>query len=85
MKVKLTATFSIIDMRSISFYLGLKIEHNGEKQIIKLSKSAYIDKILNKFYLNKPHLTTTPIKKFAPLQPYIKGQVITAKRKGIKI
>lgn len=36
-KVKLTIGFSIIDLRSISFYLSLNIEKNQEKKIIKLS------------------------------------------------
>lgn len=34
-KSKLALVLSIINIRLISFYLGLKIEHNQNKQIIK--------------------------------------------------
>lgn len=36
-KAELTSAFLMVDMSSISFYLGLKVEQNREKQIIKLS------------------------------------------------
>lgn len=36
-KSELAATFSMVDMGPISFYLGVKIERNQSKQIIKLS------------------------------------------------
>lgn len=62
MKPKLTIAFLIVDIESISFYLGLKIECNREKQTIKLFQPAYIDKILSKFYLDKSYPTTTLMK-----------------------
>ena len=45
-KRELAAAFEIVDMRSISFYLGLKVERDGQKQTLKLFQPAYIDKIL---------------------------------------
>lgn len=56
MKAELTIAFLMVDMKSIIFYFGLKVERNREKQIIKLFQLIYIDKILNKFYLNKANI-----------------------------
>lgn len=36
-KAELIVVFSMVDMGSISFYLGLKVEKNREEQTIKLS------------------------------------------------
>lgn len=36
-KREFITAFKIVDMRPISFYLGLKIKQNQEKRIIKLS------------------------------------------------
>ena len=36
-KLELSFTFSKIDIGPISFYLGLKIQQDGENQMIKLS------------------------------------------------
>ncbi len=52
-KTELTAAFLMVEMGPISFYLGLKVEQNREKRTIKLSQPAYIDKVLNRFYLDK--------------------------------
>lgn len=35
-KIKLTTIFDMIDIGSISFYLGLKVKRNYYKRIIKL-------------------------------------------------
>ena len=43
-KKELTATFDMVDMGPISFYLGLKVSRDRER-MIKLSQPAYIDKI----------------------------------------
>lgn len=50
-KAELIATFEIVNMRPISFYLSLKVDRNRERKIIKLSQPVYINKILSKFYL----------------------------------
>lgn len=62
-KAKLAAIFFIIDMAPISFYLGLKIKHNRENQMIKLLQLAYIDKIFFKFYFYQAHIVNTSVKK----------------------
>lgn len=51
-KKELAVAFDVIDMGPISFYLGLKVERNRIKKILKLSQPAYINKILAKYQLN---------------------------------
>lgn len=45
-KQKLTSVFLIVDIGSISFYLGLKMERNCKQKTLKLFQPAYIDKVL---------------------------------------
>lgn len=52
-QAEFATAFFIVDMKTISFYLGLKINYNWENQKIKLSQSAYINKVLNCFPLKK--------------------------------
>ena len=63
-KVKdgLTAIFLMVDMGPISFYLDLKVERDQEKRTIKLFQLAYIDKVLEKYHLDKPNAVNTPMK-----------------------
>lgn len=68
-KRELTAAFSIVDMEPISFYLDLKVERDCEQKLIKLSQLAYIDKVLQKFYLNQANSTNMPIKEGIILLP----------------
>ena len=46
----------MIDMRSISFYLGLKIKQDRTNRIIKLFQPTYIDKVLTNFHLDKANV-----------------------------
>lgn len=62
-KLELIFAFSKIEMGSISFYLGLKMQRDQENRTIKLSQSPYIEKVLNKFYLNKVHAINISIEK----------------------
>lgn len=41
-KIKLTIAFKMSDMGPIEFYLGLKIDKNCDKMIIKLFQPIYI-------------------------------------------
>lgn len=66
-KVELASTFHMSDISPISFYLGLRVDQNQEEKIIKLSKPAYIEKVLCKFFLNQANSTNTPIIKFVHL------------------
>lgn len=61
-KTKLTATFEIVDMGPISFYLSLKIKQDQENRTIKLFQLMYILKILAKYHLDKTNSTNTSIK-----------------------
>lgn len=67
-KSELTSAFLIVDISSISFYLGLKVQHDRKNRKIKLSQPAYINKVLNKFYLNKAHTVNTLMKESANLK-----------------
>ena len=59
-KAELTSAFSMADMGPISFYLGLKVERDREKKIIKLSQPSYIDKVLAKFHLEQSSPRSMP-------------------------
>ncbi len=63
----------MVDMSPISFYLGLQIERNREERSIKLSQFAYIDKVLNRFHLDKANTVNTPMKDITPLKPRAGG------------
>ena len=79
-KAKLTATFSIVNMRPISFYLELKIQRDQENRMIKLFQLAYIDKVLNQFYLEKTNVVITPMKESTILQARTKEETSIAEQ-----
>lgn len=70
----------MVDIGSISFYFGLKVQRDQEKQIIKLSQPAYIDKIFSKFHLNKAHVVNTPMKETVLLEPRIEGEAFPSEK-----
>lgn len=72
------AVFEMMDIRSISFYLGLKIRQEREKKTIKVAQPAYIDKILAKFHLFQANMSNTSMKE-ALLEPD-KEKVTAAER-----
>lgn len=82
--MELTFAFLIVDMNPISFYLRIKVEQNSQKQTIKLFQSAYIDKILGKFYIDKANMVTTPMKESALLLHFTDRKVTTAEKESYK-
>ena len=62
-KEELTAVFKIVDIRSISFYFGPKVNQNYKKKMNKLSHLTYINKILVNFPLFQANTLNIPIKK----------------------
>ncbi len=62
------ATFEMVDIGPVSFYLDLKVSRDCVKKKIKLLQPAYIDKILAKFYLSQANTSNTPMKE-TPLEP----------------
>lgn len=66
----------------MSFYLSLKVQQNWENQIIKLSQPAYIQKILNKFYLNKAHAVNNLIKETALFKQKTVGKASPSEKKS---
>lgn len=75
-KRELTAAFSMSDMGPISFYLGLQIDRDREQRTIKLSQPAYIEKILEKFHLDKANPVNTLMKESAMLTPRKEGEAL---------
>ena len=61
-KKQLNIAFKMVDMGSISHYLGLNVERNRDNRTIKLSQSSYIEKVLEKFHMQNAKTTTTPMK-----------------------
>lgn len=80
-KQELTSAFSIVDMGPISFYPGLKVQRNREKRTIKQSQLAYINKVLNKFYLDKAHTVNTQMKKTALLKQITDREASASEKK----
>lgn len=80
-KLELTFAFFIIDISSISFYLGLKVQQDQENRMIKLSQLVYINKIFNKLHLNKAHAVNTPIKETALFKQKTKGEKSPSEKK----
>lgn len=81
-KAELAATFAMVDMGPISFYLGLKVQRDREKKTIKLSQPAYIDKVLGKFHLNKANVVNTPMKETQPLTQRIDGEASLSEKEN---
>lgn len=65
-KLELAAAFEMADIGLISFYLGLKVERNRAKKTLKLSQTAYIDKILAKYRFDQAKPCNTPMKERIP-------------------
>ena len=80
-KNELTLAFLMVEMGPISFYLGLKVEHDWETRTIKLSQPAYIDKILEKYQLDKVNAINNPMKKIEFLIPRTDGEISLSKKK----
>ena len=79
-KTELVSAFQMVDMGLISFYLGLRVDRNREKKIIKLSQPAYIEKVLRKFFLDQANPTNTPMKESIQLLPNNEGTATEAER-----
>lgn len=80
-KLEFTFAFFMIDMGPISFYLGLKVQQDWENQIIKLSQPAYINKVPNKFHLDKAYAINIPIKETALLKQRTEEEISPSKKK----
>ncbi len=57
------------------------MEQDCEKKIIKLSQTAYIDKVLARLYLQKVYIVNTPMKKSAVLQQKTDGKASASEKK----
>lgn len=62
----------MIDIGFIGFNLSLKLIQNQQMKIIQLSQQAYIDKILEKFYLSRTKMANCLLKKSTLLTLYKK-------------
>lgn len=72
MKDLLTLGFKMVDMGPILYYLGLKFDRNRIATTIKLSQSAYVEKMLHRFGLLEAKTATTPLKESLLLAPNTK-------------
>lgn len=61
-KGELAAAFEMVDMSPISFYLGLKVKRDRQKQTLKLFQPSYIEKILEKYHFDLAKLCNIPMK-----------------------
>lgn len=73
-KMELTATFKLMDMGPISFYLDFKVDRNYEIRTIKLFYLIYIQKILIKYHFDKVNTINIVIKEIA-LEPNLSFEV----------
>lgn len=73
--------FSIIDISPINFYLGLKIEKDWKKIIIKLSQLTYISNIFQKYYFNKANIINIIMKKTELLISKIDSRILVFQKK----
>lgn len=64
-QLELTFAFFMIEIGSISFYLGLKVQRDSENKLIKLSQPVYINKVLNNFNFDKTYTINIIMKKTA--------------------
>lgn len=83
-KSKLAITFSIINMKSISFDLGLIIDYDQSKLTIKLLQLVYINKVLNRFYFDKAYAIMTLIKKISYSRQKLNARLLQLSKKNIK-
>ena len=61
-KRQLKLAFKMVDMGPISYYLGLKVERDRVKRIIKLSQPTYIEKVLESFHMQNAKTANTPMR-----------------------
>jgi len=60
-KTKLKKAFKITDLGIISNILGIKVQHDGETEKIRLSQQNYVDELCEKFDMRNTKTVTTPI------------------------
>ena len=53
--------FDIQTFENLDWYLGLNIQHDRENGILRISQSAYIDTLLEKFNMTKCNTCDTPM------------------------
>ena len=70
----------MVDIRPISFYLELKVQHDWDNYTIKLFQPAYLNKGLCKFHFDKIHVVAIFIKENTILQAKIKSKPSITKR-----
>lgn len=60
-KLKLNKAFEMSDLGEPKMFLSINIERNREQKILKLSQTAYIDKILERFGFTSSNIQKTPM------------------------
>ncbi|CAB0007771.1 unnamed protein product [Nesidiocoris tenuis] len=62
-KSKLYQNFDMVNLGNVKSFLGLEVERDRDKGIIKLHQSAYINQLLRKFQMQDCKEISTPIEK----------------------
>ena len=68
-KRKLAVKFSMKDMGQIKTYLGINIEYDCEKKIMKLDQKDYIESLANKYGIQDAKLYATPMEQNLKCEP----------------
>ena len=61
-KIDTTTEFEIVDIRSISFYFGLRVSKNSKKKDNQVLAIYIYLESLNKYYFDKANITSIIIK-----------------------
>ena len=67
LKSKMAKSFDMKDMGEAGHILGMRIERNRSKQLIWLSQTEYIDKVLQRFNMDKGKTLSVPLPSYVKL------------------
>ena len=67
-KINLSKRFSMKDLGEIKIYLGINIDYNCKKGIMKLDQSAYIESLAQKYNITDARLYCTPMEQNLSLE-----------------
>ena len=61
LKIELSKSFSMKDLRSVKHILGMKISHDKKNRKLWLSQESYIKKVLERFNMSKAKAVCSPL------------------------
>lgn len=69
-KDAMAQTFEMTDLGELSFYLGIKIERDRSKGVIRMSQAHYVAEVLERFGMSECKSVGTPLDTKTRLLPY---------------